>query len=198
MLAASAASFEPRATVPHVLGIAFGFTLMLAIVCPGLASVLLAWPSPLPAMRWAGAAWMLLLAWKIAMAPPPSATGGRILGFSSAMAFQSVNPKGSLIALSAAGLFARSDEALRMQGIRVGAVFFAVALPCVAPWVLLGAGGAIAIFARTVRRIQHRDGGSAGRFYPTDSKEPIPYRVQTRAASVPGNLCPPAVAPTLW
>ncbi|MSO99483.1 MAG: LysE family translocator [Acetobacteraceae bacterium] len=140
MLAASAASFGLRATVPHMLGVGVGFTLMLAIVCSGLASVLLAWPLLLPLMRWGGAAWMLLLAWKIATAGPPNENAGRVLGFAGAMAFQWVNPKGWLIALSAAGLFARPDEALWMQGLRIGVVFFAVALPCMAPWMLLGAG----------------------------------------------------------
>ena len=51
MLASSAASFGLRATVPHILGIGIGFTLMLMIVCSGLASLLLAWPVMLPAMR---------------------------------------------------------------------------------------------------------------------------------------------------
>src|SRR3954467_12400166 len=44
MLAASAASFGIRATIPHVLGIAFGFTFMLTAVCSGLGATLLAWP----------------------------------------------------------------------------------------------------------------------------------------------------------
>ena len=140
MLASSAATFGLRAAVPHMLGIGIGFTLMLVIVCSGLASLLLAWPIVLPAMRWAGAVWIGLLAWKIATAPPSSAGGGRVMSFGGAMAFQWVNPKGWLIAFSAAGLFARPDQALWMQGLRIGTVFFAVALPCMVPWMLLGAG----------------------------------------------------------
>src|SRR5436305_14209743 len=71
MLAASAASFGIRATVPHMMGIAFGFTFMLTAVCSGLAATLFAWPVLEQIMRWAGAAWLLLIAWRIATAPPP-------------------------------------------------------------------------------------------------------------------------------
>jgi threonine/homoserine/homoserine lactone efflux protein len=142
MLATSAASFGVRATIPHMLGVAFGFTLMLAAVCSGLAGLPLAWPLLLPVMRWAGAAWLLLLAWKIASAPPPDplTRTGRVMTFGGAAAFQWVNPKGWLIALAAAGMFARPDLDLWAQGALIGGVFFTVAFPCMMPWVLLGAG----------------------------------------------------------
>ncbi len=144
MLASSAASFGLRATVPHMLGIACGFTFMLSAVCSGLAGVLLAWPLLLPVMRWAGAAWLLLLAWKIANATPPgepdSGDSKRVMSFGGAMAFQWVNPKGWLIALAAAGMYAQPGEGLWAQGTRIGLVFFLVAIPCMVPWVLLGAG----------------------------------------------------------
>jgi threonine/homoserine/homoserine lactone efflux protein len=144
MLATSAASFGIRATIPHMIGIACGFTFMLAAVCSGLAGLLLAWPLLVPVMRWAGAAWLLLLAWKIASAPLPAAGGfhraGRVMGFGGAVGFQWINPKGWLIALAAAGMFARPDWNLWTQGAWIGAVFFAVAFPCMLPWVLLGAG----------------------------------------------------------
>src|SRR5580704_1752157 len=88
MLAASAASYGMRATVPHMLGIAGGFAFMMGVVTAGLASVVLAWPLLLPIMRWGGAAWMFILAWKIATAPAPQAVTigkrGRVLGFGGA------------------------------------------------------------------------------------------------------------------
>jgi threonine/homoserine/homoserine lactone efflux protein len=142
MLAASAASFGPRATVPHMLGIACGFSFMLVAVTAGLGQALLAWPPLMPLMRWVGGAWLLLLAWKIATAPPAAELGHvrRVLGFGGAAAFQWVNPKGWLIALAAAGMFTRSDQGPWLQAAWIGAVFAIVSLPCMVPWVLLGAG----------------------------------------------------------
>src|SRR5271157_5205868 len=77
MVAASAANHGSRATMPHMLGIASGFSLMLTLVCAGLGSALVSWPLLLPLFRWAGAAWLLWLAWQIASAPSPGEGGRR-------------------------------------------------------------------------------------------------------------------------
>jgi threonine/homoserine/homoserine lactone efflux protein len=144
MLAASGASFGMRAAVPHMLGIVCGFAFMMTVVTAGVASIVLTVPLLLPLMRWGGAAWMLVLAWKIATAQPPNTTitrgRGRVLGFGGAAAFQWVNPKGWLIALAAAGTFIRPGQDLWTQTTWISIVFFVVALPCMLPWVLLGAG----------------------------------------------------------
>ena len=139
MVAASAANHGLRASVPHMLGINAGFSLMLVLVCGGLGAVLLSLPDVLRAMRWAGAAWMLWLAWKIATAAAPGAGGPReVLGFWGAAAFQWVNPKAWMIAVGAASQFLRADQPLGGQLLRIGAVFLAVGLPCLLPWAMLG------------------------------------------------------------
>lgn len=141
MLAASAASYGIRATLPHMLGIACGFTFMMVVVMAGLASIVLVWPPLLPIMRWAGAAWTLLLAWKIATAngSTDQASHGHVLGFAGAAAFQWINPSAWLVVTAAAGMFIRADQSLWLQTAWISAVFFAVAIPCMLPWVLLGA-----------------------------------------------------------
>ncbi len=141
MLASSGANHGLRATIPHMLGIATGFALMLVLVNAGLGATLLATPGMLPFMRWGGAAWMVYLAWKIATAPPPGSGGqARVLGFFGAMGFQWVNPKGWLIAIALAGEFTRPDRPISEQLVRIALVFGAVSIPCMLPWVLLGAG----------------------------------------------------------
>lgn len=141
MLASSGATYGVRASVPHMLGIALGFSVMLVVVSAGLGSLLLAWPPLLPVMRWVGAAWMLWLAWKIASAPLPGTVAPRgVLGFTGAAAFQWINPKAWLIALGAASEFTQPDLPLMLQAGRIGLVFLAVALPCMLVWVLLGRG----------------------------------------------------------
>lgn len=144
MLASAAANHGVRATVPHMLGIAFGFGAMLQIVFAGLGSVLLAVPALLSAMRWIGAAWLTWLAWQIASAPPPQAGEHRpILGFWGAAAFQWINPKAWLIGLGAASEFTRPDVPLSTQLLWLGIVFFGVAIPCMLPWLALGKGAAL-------------------------------------------------------
>src|SRR5262245_42074185 len=68
MLTASGVNFGFARTVPHVLGVGAGFTLMLLIVGFGLGAVFAASPETQTALKIVGAAYMVWLAWKIANA----------------------------------------------------------------------------------------------------------------------------------
>ena len=139
MVAASAANHGIRSTVPHMFGIAVGFSVMLTLVCAGLGSALVNWPLLLPVFRWVGAAWLAVLAWQIAVAPAPG-EGGRVLGFLGAASFQWVNPKAWLIAAGAAGEYLAPNHPLLLQLARIFVVFLAVGMPCLLVWALLGSG----------------------------------------------------------
>lgn len=139
MVAASAANHGLARTVPHMLGINAGFALMLVLVCGGLGAMLLSVPWVLLVLHWLGAAWMALLAWKIATAPPPGQTDRRpLLGFWGAVAFQWVNPKAWMIGVGAASQFLRAEQPLGGQLLRIFVVFLLLGLPCLLPWALLG------------------------------------------------------------
>lgn len=141
MVAASAANHGVRATMPHMLGIATGFSVMLTLVCAGLGSTLVNFPGLLPLFRWAGAAWLLYLAWQIARAPAPGEGGRkRVLGFMGAVGFQWINPKAWLIAVGAAGEYLSPHQPLTVQLARIFLVFLAVGMPCLLVWAMLGSG----------------------------------------------------------
>jgi threonine/homoserine/homoserine lactone efflux protein len=141
MVAASAANHGIRATLPNMLGIVVGFAMMLTLVCAGLGSALVSWPLLLPLFRWAGAAWLVWLAWQIASAPSPGEGGrARLLGFAGAVAFQWINPKAWLIAVGAASEYLSPHQPLVAQLTRIFIVFLAVGMPCVLVWALLGSG----------------------------------------------------------
>jgi threonine/homoserine/homoserine lactone efflux protein len=140
MVAAAAANHGIRATMPHMLGILVGFSVMLVVVCAGLGALLLSWPLLLPLFRWGGAAWLAWLAWKIAVAPPSSPGSARVLGFLGAALFQWVNPKAWLIGVGAAGEYLSPDLPLGFQLGRIFIVFMAVGLPCLLVWALIGSG----------------------------------------------------------
>ena len=143
MVAAAAANNGITDTVPHIVGIAVGFTLMLAIVAGGLGGLVMEIPFLQPILQWVGAAWLVYLAWKIATALPPKSPGSRPpLGFFGAMLFQWVNPKAWLIALSAASQFVIPGRPLALEAGRIAGVFAVVAIPCILPWAMLGSGTA--------------------------------------------------------
>ena len=139
MLLASGVNFGFRRTVPHMLGIALGFTVMTAIVGLGLAGLFTAWPPARQALTVVSVVYLLWLAWKIAHAAAPSATApssGRPMTLVQAAAFQWVNPKAWTMALTAITLYA-PDRTLASIAL-VAAIFGAINLPSVSTWTVLG------------------------------------------------------------
>jgi len=141
MVAAAAANHGIRATVPHMAGIAIGFAAMLVAVGMGLAAPFAAFPWLHTALKWGGAAWLLVLAWKIARAGTPGDGPSRPpLGFIGAALFQWVNPKAWLIALAAIPAFTTPAGDTLAETLVIAAAFALVCMPCTAVWAALGAG----------------------------------------------------------
>ncbi len=138
MLLASGANFGFRRTVPHMLGISIGFTLMVALVGVGLAGIFIAVPALRRVLTVVSVMYLLYLAWKIATAAPmgaPSDTA-RPMTFLGAAAFQWVNPKAWAIALTAVTLYAPTQSFLAV--LVVALVFGLVNLPAITVWTLGG------------------------------------------------------------
>jgi len=106
------ANFGFRAAVPHILGVPFGFSTLLALGALGVAGLWLSVPAAAGAVKWAGIAYLLYLAWALARAALPSGAGapgmrgGRPLTFLESALFQYANPKAWMLAVAAAGTYA--------------------------------------------------------------------------------------------
>ncbi len=152
MLMASGANFGFRRTLPHMLGIGIGFTLMIALVGIGLSAAFDVFPVLHEMLKVAALAYMSWLAWNIAHAGAPGArqTDAPPMTFLEAAAFQWVNPKAWTMALSAIALYAPDRSLLSV--ITVAVIFGAVNLPSVSCWPVLG--GQIRRFLTSDRRLQ--------------------------------------------
>ncbi len=138
MLLASGVNFGLRRTLPHMLGISIGHSLMVFLVGMGLAGAIHAAPQALVVLKIVSVTYMLWLAWKIAHASAPQAgkVGGRPFSFLQAAAFQWVNPKAWAMALGATSAYAPSGE---WHGVALVALVFAsVNLPSVSLWAAMG------------------------------------------------------------
>jgi threonine/homoserine/homoserine lactone efflux protein len=110
MLAASGVNFGFSRTIPHMIGVTAGFMLLLVACGLGLGIVFTAVPALQLALKVAGAAYMLWLAFKVATAHQGrDAVHGpaRPFTFWQAVAFQWVNPKAFVAALSAFAIYVR-------------------------------------------------------------------------------------------
>jgi threonine/homoserine/homoserine lactone efflux protein len=140
MLLASGANFGFRATILHILGISVGLGVMVLAMGLGLGGVFKAWPVLHDLLRWAGGAYLLWLAWKIATTKGISDkdAGARPMTFLGGAAFQWVNPKAWAMALTAATTYTPEGSVLAV--FIVAGTFMLVGAPCSAAWAGCGQG----------------------------------------------------------
>jgi len=141
MLLASGVNFGFRRTIPHMLGIGVGFFVLLLAVGFGLGALIETVPSFYTALKFAGGAYMLYLAWKIAMSRSIGEAKHRDksepMTFLQAAAFQWVNPKAWVMAITGIATYANHDN-YYVAVLLVSAAFAIVNLPSVSVWAGFG------------------------------------------------------------
>ena len=154
---ASGAAFGFARTVPQMLGVSLGYPLMIVAFGFGLGEILRRAPWLHEALRYAGAAFLLYLAWRIARATGPErAEAKRPLTLLEAALFQWLNPKawtlaiGTIAAFTTPGLsFSGFLAEIALIGVLSGMIAFA----SLAVWCLFGVVIAAALFDERKRRI---------------------------------------------
>ncbi|MCW5772719.1 MAG: LysE family translocator [Rhodospirillaceae bacterium] len=127
--------------LPCLAGVSLGMGTLIFAVAMGMGQIVVGEPAILRALNWAGAAFLLWLAWKIATAPVGGgAAQGRPVGLAAAAAFQWINPKAWLVCVSAAGTYLTpgAQGALAQAGW-LALLFVAAALPSGFVWLAFGA-----------------------------------------------------------
>ncbi|MEN8893816.1 LysE family translocator [Planktotalea arctica] len=139
MLMASGANFGFRRTIPHMLGVGIGFSVMIVLVGAGLIQVFDLYPVLHTALKIVSVLYLLWLAWKIANAAPPEGeakSDATPFTFIQAALFQWVNPKAWTMALTAIAVYT-ADQSLGAVTL-VALIFGLVNLPSVSTWTILG------------------------------------------------------------
>ena len=140
LLLASGVNFGVRRSIPHALGVSIGFAVMVLAVGLGLGEVFKLWPVLYTVLRYAGAAYLLYLAWKIATSGPPKgqAEGTRKpMTFLGAAAFQWVNPKAWVMAVGAITTYTPA-QGYFFNVLVIAALFAVVNIPSTSAWVVFG------------------------------------------------------------
>jgi threonine/homoserine/homoserine lactone efflux protein len=141
MLLASGVRFGFVRTLPHMLGVTGGFTVMVLLVGIGMTGLFETMPALHQALRAISIVYLLYLTWKIATAPcrldggPTGAS--KPMNFMQAALFQWVNPKAWTMAITAVTVYVPSHEPW-LALLVTAAIFGVVNLPCVGLWAALG------------------------------------------------------------
>ena len=159
MMLASGVNFGFRRSVPHWLGICGGFTFMLCAVGLGLHTLLADHPALYDVLRYAGSAYLVWMAWRLSTASASPAvqdddaphSEARPLGVLAAAAFQWVNPKAWVMAVTAMSTYLPA-RAQPTDVLAVALLFGVINLPCVACWA--GGGAALRRFLQDPLRLR--------------------------------------------
>jgi len=141
MLLASGVNFGFRRTLPHMLGITCGCTIMMVAIALGLGQVFARAPALYSAMEVLSVVYLIYLAWKIAASRSLSvdAANKRPMTFLQAAAFQWVNPKAWMMVVTGVTAFHVNDNLL-VNALTLAVAFAIVNLPSISIWAAFGLG----------------------------------------------------------
>ena len=141
MLLSSGVTHGFRRTVPHMMGVSFGFAFMVGAVGFGLATVFIRYPVLQEVLKYLGAAYLISLAVVIAFsgsAKTDNDTAPRgPMSFWGAALFQWVNAKGWVMVISTITAYAAIARFPANVALQV-AISFVMAIGSTITWTLFG------------------------------------------------------------
>ncbi|MBV8634804.1 MAG: LysE family translocator [Burkholderiaceae bacterium] len=140
MLTSSGILFGFLRTIPHMLGITFGFGVLLALCAAGVGQLVLAAPAAHLGLKVGGSAYLVWLAWQLrSMAFTQREAGAQPMSLFGAALFQFANPKAWVMAVTGASAFLPVMQPLWFAVAVFCLVFCVVNLPCISVWAGAGA-----------------------------------------------------------
>jgi len=140
MILASGLNYGFVRSLPHLFGITCGFTFMIFATGMGLHVVFEQVPMLQTILKYGGALYLLWLAWKLAHAAPMSgeqAALSKPMTFFGAAAFQWINPKAWVMALSALTTYLPPGFTV-IDAAMLAGVFGFIGVFCVGAWAMFG------------------------------------------------------------
>tara|TARA_Y100001960_G_scaffold171215_1_gene179534 strand:- start:35 stop:619 length:585 start_codon:yes stop_codon:yes gene_type:complete len=137
MLMTSGANVGFTKTIPHMLGIALGFAIMLLLVGFGLMGLFHSFPIIHQVLKYLSLAYLVYLAIKISTSGKAEEKESyKPMSFLAAASFQWVNPKGWSMALTAISVYSTGSSWVELAII--AAIFTLANLPSVTFWTAAG------------------------------------------------------------
>lgn len=136
---ASGANFGYRKTLPHIIGVCVGFFIMLLVMGAGLGTLFIRYPVVQLILRYVAFSYLVYLAFRIATASGFGSTSAREkpITFLGSVAFQWVNPKAWIAALTLVSTFTIPHSYWQSLGIAC-LVNTHLAFLAVSAWALFG------------------------------------------------------------
>jgi threonine/homoserine/homoserine lactone efflux protein len=142
MIMTSGLNYGVKNSIPHLLGICFGFPVMVIVIGFGFSVIFERYPLFNEIIKILGVVYLLYLSWLIASSSPVSLEGtkSKPLSFTQAALFQWVNPKAWVVATGAVSAYTSVSSDFFVQVIFIALAFLIVAIPSLGTWLIFGVG----------------------------------------------------------
>lgn len=135
----TAVNFGPRRVLPHMLGVAIGFSAMLAAALAGAHGLFLALPWLAQVLKWFGVAWLAWMGVQLArsrqLADDTSARPPRV---HESILLQFANPKAWMLMTATVGAYQDVARPGWLAGLLIVAIFALCCVTAIAVWAWLG------------------------------------------------------------
>ena len=132
-------NFGIKKSIPLILGVTFGYTILISLAAGGLNVVFNAYPILKTIIKIIGSIFLVYLAYKISF---QNQIQEKIIKnpvkFFDTFIFQFINPKGVFAAITSISLFVELGESYVLHSMIVIAVSFFCAVTSITSWCLLG------------------------------------------------------------
>ena len=154
MLTASGIKFGFKKTIPHLIGIPFGHTIQITLVCFGLGNLFQKYPLIQNYLKWLCFIYLLYLGWKIIGSfSEHKKESGRPLKLHEAALFQFMNPKAWVVALTASTAFFPINENFYLATTFIALTAPFVCFPSICLWALFGSSIKMLIRNAKIKKI---------------------------------------------
>ncbi len=132
-------NFGIKRSIPLILGVTFGYTILIILAAGGLNIVFNAYPILKTIIKIVGSIFLIYLAYKISFQNQvQQKTIKNPVKFYDTFIFQFVNPKGVFAAITSISLFVELGDNYLLHSIIVVTVSFFCAVTSITSWCLLG------------------------------------------------------------
>jgi len=141
MLLSSGLTFGYKRTIPHTLGISFGFPIMVICVGLGVGKLFEVFPFIYTTLKVVGIIYLVWMAWHIANtkgSPDTKNKRDKPFTFLQAALFQWVNPKAWVVAITSTAAFITDHQIAVIQVMIIACIYFFSALLSTNSWSLGG------------------------------------------------------------
>jgi len=141
MLLSSGLTFGYRRTLPHALGINFGFPVMVICVGLGVGKLFEVFPFVYTILKVIGISYLIWMAWHIANTKGSLNTENKKdkpFTFLQAALFQWINPKAWVMAITSTAAFITDHQIASIQVMIISCIYFFCAILSTNSWALGG------------------------------------------------------------